>query len=264
MRLVNVAITAAMLGAAAFVGTVFLSAPRDVPAAKARGGGGESYSFGQEPPHDAAGLERFVAGEGVWDPRAWFWLAEARRAGGNLEGAKEAWGRVLALASQPRGEGLDRDTRERLDFLAGWSMGRLGLEEAPDRLTKLASYFEKAAKERSEGASYCHFEAGWMHFLRGSEEEARRCWARAAELEDASRREGDRGYRRSRYNLACYLALAGQAEAALAAFEHAIELGWADPMAEWDPDLDSIRALPRFVAAIEQMRATIEASGRAR
>jgi len=55
------------------------------------------------------------------------------------------------------------------------------------------------------------------------------------------------------YNLACTYALAGHKEAALAAFETAVDAGWEDP--KWpteDADLESLRTEERFTAAIER------------
>ncbi|RME72575.1 MAG: hypothetical protein D6776_08545 [Planctomycetota bacterium] len=56
------------------------------------------------------------------------------------------------------------------------------------------------------------------------------------------------------YNLGCSLALTGQPTAALDALERAIELGYddAEHMAA-DPDLASLRDLPRFDALLERI-----------
>ncbi len=53
------------------------------------------------------------------------------------------------------------------------------------------------------------------------------------------------------YNLACTYALAGQEEAAVEAFETAVDAGWTDP--QWpteDPDLEALRDEARFTAAL--------------
>ena len=55
------------------------------------------------------------------------------------------------------------------------------------------------------------------------------------------------------YNLACTYALAGQKEAAIEAFETAVDAGWDDPT--WpgeDPDLESVRETKRFKDAVER------------
>jgi len=59
-----------------------------------------------------------------------------------------------------------------------------------------------------------------------------------------------------RYNLACSLALLGQAEPALDALEHAHVLGYGDleHLLE-DEDLRSLRQHPRFAALVERLRA---------
>lgn len=55
-----------------------------------------------------------------------------------------------------------------------------------------------------------------------------------------------------RYNLACSLALLGQAEDALAALERAVELGYDDlEFLAQDPDLRSLHGHPRFVALVK-------------
>lgn len=70
-------------------------------------------------------------------------------------------------------------------------------------------------------------------------------------IEAITRREpGPNNY----YNLACYRALAGQAEKAIDAFEHAIDEGWGDR--RWaldDADLASVRDDARFRAALERI-----------
>lgn len=59
------------------------------------------------------------------------------------------------------------------------------------------------------------------------------------------------------YNLACFRALAGQPERAIAHFEQAARLGFHDPAwAAHDFDLESIRDDPRFQAALALMRGT--------
>jgi tetratricopeptide (TPR) repeat protein len=51
-----------------------------------------------------------------------------------------------------------------------------------------------------------------------------------------------------RYNLACYWALAGQEATAIDNLRQAIDLGFANALIDTDPDLDSLRANPKFEA----------------
>lgn len=64
------------------------------------------------------------------------------------------------------------------------------------------------------------------------------------------------------YNLACTYALAGQKEAALEAFETAVDAGWKDP--KWpaeDSDLEILRTEARFTAALERCVANKDKDG---
>ncbi len=58
------------------------------------------------------------------------------------------------------------------------------------------------------------------------------------------------------YNLACSLALCRRKSAALASLRRSIELGYRD--FEWmsqDPDLDSLRKHPAFIALVDRLKA---------
>lgn len=59
-----------------------------------------------------------------------------------------------------------------------------------------------------------------------------------------------------RYNLACSLALSGLKNEALQRLEEALELGYDDgPAMASDPDLESLRDEPRFVALQKRLEA---------
>jgi hypothetical protein len=65
------------------------------------------------------------------------------------------------------------------------------------------------------------------------------------------------------YNLACAQALQGKADAALASLAKAVDRGWIDVKhLQEDPDLDSLRALPRFEEIVQAAEA--KAKSRAR
>ncbi len=57
-----------------------------------------------------------------------------------------------------------------------------------------------------------------------------------------------------RYNLACSLALCGQADRALETLARAVALGYRDPAhLREDPDLESLRDDPRFQAVLRSL-----------
>ncbi len=69
--------------------------------------------------------------------------------------------------------------------------------------------------------------------------------------------------RESAYNAACYLALAGQREGALAAWQRVADEGGIDVRwAQVDPDLDSIRDDPRFEEGMDRLRRALEGQTR--
>lgn len=113
---------------------------------------------------------------------------------------------------------------------------------------------EAAERYRSPDRFY---RLGFVRRRAGDEERSREAFAQAAAImrrHIARARDEDGGSDRH-YNLACYAALAGQRDEALAAFERAVELGYDDPEhARADTDLDAIRDDPRFVAAMERIR----------
>lgn len=104
------------------------------------------------------------------------------------------------------------------------------------------------------------YRLGWLHRRIGDEEAAMRCFQNAREkhLELAGRARGELTadfY----YNMACLAALTGDVESALDAWDRTVDAGFIRfEVAARDPDLDSIRADPRFVAAFERARARVE------
>lgn len=64
------------------------------------------------------------------------------------------------------------------------------------------------------------------------------------------------------YNLACSLALTGDADGAFAALERAVDLGYSDAaLLADDPDLEALRADPRFAALAQRLGAPGERKG---
>ncbi len=103
-------------------------------------------------------------------------------------------------------------------------------------------------------------ELGWMFREAGMEGSAMRAWERARALqEEVVRRSGEEeGDVRSGaasptdwYNLACFRALCGEREWAVAALRRAVRLGWTDgDYARADRDLASVRGMEVFEAAL--------------
>ena len=57
------------------------------------------------------------------------------------------------------------------------------------------------------------------------------------------------------YNLACYQALSDDKASAIASFEKAVNIGYANYSSTLtDSDLDGLRKEPRFIAALQKMR----------
>lgn len=105
-------------------------------------------------------------------------------------------------------------------------------------------------------------ELGWAFREAGMEESAAGAWSRARALqEEVVRRSGEEeGDARSGinsptdwYNLACFRALCGEREWAVAALRRAVRLGWRDAeFARGDRDLASVRELAVFEAALRE------------
>ena len=56
-----------------------------------------------------------------------------------------------------------------------------------------------------------------------------------------------------RYNLACYWALAGDRERAIASLREALTIGFADALIKTDADLDALRGSPEFESIVEEV-----------
>ncbi|MDX9912281.1 MAG: hypothetical protein RBS39_10660 [Phycisphaerales bacterium] len=134
----------------------------------------------------------------------------------------EAWERLRAMVRDNPEEFGDA----RRDYLLGWAARGLGeISEAERRFSALVASSARLVAPRV---------------------------ANTSEGDPVLAGSGDL------YNLACYLALAGEADAALDMFDAAVQAGWTD--AAWpaaDPDLETIREHPRFKAALDRTWANI-------
>ena len=101
------------------------------------------------------------------------------------------------------------------------------------------------------------YRLGLIRLRIGEAESARAAFARGAEMQRAfiaNTPEGERVRSRWYYDLVRFEALAGDREAALDAWERAVEHGYDNlPHAMADADLFTIREHPRFIAAAERI-----------
>lgn|GEM_PF-1809835 len=98
------------------------------------------------------------------------------------------------------------------------------------------------------------FQLGWAARGAGDEPEARARFLRGLEACDRQENPGTVGYH---YNGACFLALAGEVEAAAERLEPLGDIGYAN--AVWlrhDPDLDALHAHPSFATTVERTART--------
>ncbi len=138
----------------------------------------------------------------------------------------------------------------------GWSEDKLEHPRGAEMVwTRLRDSARRSIAEGNRNSDQWYY-LGWgLHGL-GDEPGAQRAWD---ELIARMRGVG-------RYNATCYLTLAGEHERALEIWERLAESGeqvdtrWA----EVDPDLEAIRAQPRFVAGLESIRARQRAAAESR
>jgi tetratricopeptide (TPR) repeat protein len=107
----------------------------------------------------------------------------------------------------------------------------------------------------SRAASHAAYYRGWALRGMGASEQSVEFFTKAMEMYESSLsgREPTQG---DAYNLACYAALAGESDRAIALWEQALETGYRDDGSWWrmDPDLDPIRADERFRAIAREYR----------
>lgn len=103
------------------------------------------------------------------------------------------------------------------------------------------------------------YRLAWANLAMGRTDTARALFLQAARIYESAP-PGMRADDRIAYNLACYLAMAGEDDRAAAAFARAVELGYADDEGWWraDPDLDPIRSHPVYMEAAKAMAALEE------
>ncbi|MCP3961055.1 MAG: tetratricopeptide repeat protein, partial [bacterium] len=95
---------------------------------------------------------------------------------------------------------------------------------------------------------------GFQSYLAGEYDEGLRQYGRALEIREEVFGAGHAASGWNLYDQACFLALAGEPAAALAALHRALECGWANHRIFEDDDFDSLRGNPDFDAILAEVR----------
>lgn len=180
---------------------------------------------------------------------AHFNLARAYADAGRMDDARGAWedaarlGRIAVENPQFAGD-PDRH------FEIGWSLWKLGrFEEGMPSLFE-AEQLYMSIDQNVRTAPQWH-RLGWTRKLLGQDQDAVIAWSRARGLLEDNTPGWNSGML---YDLACYQALAGDKEAALATINKAAQAGWADvARAIHDEDLESLHGEARFTDAVGRM-----------
>lgn len=177
-----------------------------------------------------------------------YWLGEIRARLGDRSGAQEAWRLLLGCLERvgqlpQQGEAYTWQGLAKLALRDGArdvARRALGLEER--RLTDAVS---------NRRLLQSLYELGWVYDEAGFAQEAGRVWTELAraqrEIVATQRSQRADGLAVGLYNLACYEALAGRREQALAALEEALQAGFANTrLLDEDRDLRDLRSDERF------------------
>lgn len=160
--------------------------------------------------------------------------------------ARNQWARVAEYSRR-----MARSRPREQEVLLFWGLGSErsnNPEQAAEVWERLAGVSRENIRRGSRDPAQWYY-LGWGLRGIGDEPGAAQAWGELVRL------MGD-GVGFSGYNAACYHALAGNTEEALAAWERFGESGDRESMG-WirvDPDLDAIRDEARFRAVLERMR----------
>jgi len=180
--------------------------------------------------------------------RAHFELARRYHEAGRADDATRAW----EQAAQRRAEFVKTRPESTLAwFELGWSLWKLGrLDEAGNAMGTAEELLTHIPHGERDDDMWRML--GWARKVRGQDQEAIIAWARARDYTlERTPAWSDGGL----YNLACYQALVGEREAALATLAKSVAAGWNDrARALHDEDLASIRDEARFVELLERMK----------
>lgn len=241
---------ALICGTAAFLYTLYTGAPRDRRAYDAAASAAMSsrraigaMAFDGPQPRDRISLER-AAAESPDDPVIFFNLGRIAESQGDVVAATKYFNPTIALADQVQ-EG-DR-VYLRSNFMAAWALDRLGQStQALRRFRLVADGYDTLVRTGGlQNTRVVLQRIGWARTRLGDKPAALAAWTAALKL--LQDRPPASLSAEEQYDLGCLLALTGQSQAALAALDTALAMGFAEP--EWtraDEDLESLRDDPRF------------------
>lgn len=242
---------AAMCGVGAFVYTLAVGSARNFGRDDGRGRGGRAgMTSAMAPlPETIGELEEYIQNN-PRSGRAYFELARRLDDADRPDDARPIWEETVRLR---RNAVERRSDNPEFWFELGWALMKLGrTEQVLPAMTEAERLYSEISQEARNSVIWHRL--GWARKLLGQEQEAQIAWSRAKDyaLERTHPSDSD-----GMYNLACYWALVGHREEALAALETAAVTGWTDAArAMHDEDLESLRGEARFVEALRRMRDT--------
>jgi tetratricopeptide (TPR) repeat protein len=279
MRNAWVILTGVLAGLAAAMVVVFTHDVRIPPAIAAglvRPPAGVVYDIPPQPT-SLEEMEAVLAGEQATHFGWWTFLGEMRLASGDRPGAIRAWQRGAELAVEAAADPAVEESQWRPAYRAGWNYWRLGRQDEANRWMRRAlDVFElraRWARTRDQGSGdqtwgtpredvlgdvpafqdvpfWDLLFIGRAHKVMGDQDQANDAFAEMMQRQAATTTGLGNGWQYF-YNLARFLAMSGDDDSALLAFEAAARHGGFDASnAWWTPSFETIRDDPRFRAVL--------------